>query len=194
MRWGRALRRNERRAFRAYGAAVAAMLAAVGTLTGCASSQNTVPRCGDSERLAIIAQSVPTASYVPCILRLPQGWDASAFDPKTGGTRFLLTSDRAPDQPVTVELTSRCVVTGDSPEPARADGVLTYMRPTSTSPIYAGILFDVFPGGCVVYRFGFTRGPTSIVLMAEWPNSVGLYPRQQLRLDLRKKLGVELEP
>ncbi|MGE5291222.1 MAG: hypothetical protein ACM3ML_29290 [Micromonosporaceae bacterium] len=172
---------------------MAAMLVAAGTLTGCAWSQDTVPRCGDSQRLAIIAQSVPTASYVPCIRQLPQGWRTSAFDPERGGTRFLLESDRAPDRPVTVELRFRCTVAGDSPEPPRADGVLTYMRPTSTSPSYAGTLFDVFPGGCVTYSFDFIRG-LHIALMEQFESAVGLYPRQQLRLDLRKKLGVELDP
>jgi hypothetical protein len=30
--------------------------------------------------------------------------------------------------------------------------------------------------------------------MEQWEGAVGLYPRQQLRLDLRKELGVELDP
>jgi hypothetical protein len=193
MRRERPRRPAQRRASRVSAAAAAAALAAVGTLTGCALSQDTVPRCGDFQRLAIIAQSVPTASYVPCILQLPQGWSTSAFDPHRGGTRFLLESDRAPGRPVRVELRSRCAIAGDSPEPPRAEGVLTYMRPRSTSPDYAGALFDVFPGGCVTYRFDFIRGP-HIALMDQWQSAVGLYPRQQLRLDLRKKLGVELDP
>jgi hypothetical protein len=174
--------------------AVAVAAVAAAALTGCAWTRDTVPRCADFQRLAVIAQSVPTASYVPCVLQLPQGWRTSAFDPHRGGTRFLLESDRAPGRPVRVELKARCAVAGQSPEPPRADGVLTYMGLRSTTPDYAGTLYDVFPGGCVTYRFDFIRGPLSITLMPQWEGAVGLYPRQQLRLDLRKKLGVELDP
>jgi hypothetical protein len=190
---GRPARHAKRRLLSACAAAVTAVVAAA-TLTGCAWTRDTVPRCGDFERLAVIAQSVPTASYVPCIRQLPQGWRTSAFDPHTGGTRFLLESDRAPGRPVTVQLKRRCEVAGDSPQPPRAEGVLTYMRPRSILQGYAGTLFDVFPGGCVAYSFSFTEKPVYIALIEQWEGAVGLYPRQQLRLDLRRKLGVELDP
>ena len=71
-------------------------------LTGCATFSGRVPRCGDPLRLAIVAQSVPGAAYVPCIRELPQGWTTSGFDPGRGGTTFLLNSDRAAGRPVTV--------------------------------------------------------------------------------------------
>lgn len=173
-------------------AAITTVLLAAGLLTGCTWVRDTVPRCGDYQRLAILAQSVPTATYVPCIEQLPQGWHTSVFDPAQGGTRFLLESDRAPGAPVVVRLRSRCSVAGASPTTPRAAGVLTYMRLVSVSPSYTGTLLDVFPGGCVAYGFDF-EGPY-IALMDEFESAVGLYPRQQLRLDLRKKLGVELDP
>ncbi len=148
-----------RAALRSCGAAVTAALVATGTLAGCAWTQDPVPRCGDPQRMAIIAQSVPTASYVPCARHLPQGWRISGFGPARGGTRFLLESDRAPGRPVTVQLRPRCAVAGASPTTRRADGVLTYIQPASISPSYAGNLFDVFPGGCVIYSFNFKQRP-----------------------------------
>jgi hypothetical protein len=42
-------------------------------------------------------------------------------------------------------------------------------------------------------RAGFTTGP-HIALMEQFEGAIGLYPRQQLRLILKHKLGVELNP
>jgi hypothetical protein len=52
----------------------------------------------------------------------------------------------------------------------------------------AGSLYDVFRSGCVSYSFDFKFGP-HVALMEQFEAAVGLYPRQQLRLDLRKKLA-----
>jgi hypothetical protein len=175
---------------------LAASLAAVllaAPLAGCATSSGTLPVCRDPLRLAIIAQSVPGATYVPCIRELPQGWTTSGFDPARGGTSFLLNSDRAPGRPVTVQLAATCRTGRASPSPPRAPGVLTYTRLTSISPRFAGRLYDVFPGGCVSYSFDFTTGP-HIALMEQFEGAIGLYPRQQLRLVLKHKLGVDVNP
>ena len=171
----------------------AVMLTACAGLAGCASTGGAVPGCGDPLRLAVVAQSVPTASYLPCIHGLPPGWDTSGFDPTQDGTGFLLNSDRSPGRPVTVRLTAACNVSGASPSPPRAPGVLTYTRLDSISPRFAGTLYDIFPGGCVSYRFDFGSG-SQIELMEQFERAVGLYPRQQLRLVLKQELGVELNP
>jgi hypothetical protein len=170
----------------------AALLAAAGALTGCASFSGTVPGCDEPLRLAIVAQSVPSASYLPCIRDLPQGWRATAFDPSQDGTSFLLDSDRSPGGPVTVRLAVTCWTGGASPSPARAPGVLSYTRLESISPRFAGSMYDVFPGGCVSYTFDFAGG-SQIALVEQFKEAVGLYPRQQLRLVLKQELGVELD-
>jgi hypothetical protein len=169
------------------------MLAIATVLTGCARVGDTVPGCDDPLRLAIIAQSVPSAAYVPCIRGLPPGWNTSGFDPAQDGTGFLLDSDRSPGQPVTVRLTAGCRTGGASPTPSRAPGVLTYTRLDSISPRFAGTLYDVFPGGCVVYGFDFADG-SQIALMEQFEQAIGLYSRQQLRLALKQQLGLELTP
>jgi len=167
--------------------------AAAAALTGCGSLGGTVPSCGDPLKLAIIAQSVNGASYVPCISELPEGWTTSGFDPVSGGTSFTLDSDRSPGRPVTVRLSAGCATVGASPSPPRAPGVLSYTRLTSISPRFAGTLYDVFPGGCVSYQFDFTLGE-HIALVEQFQSAVGLYPVQQLRLVIKQKLGVEISP
>lgn len=169
------------------------MLAAAAALTGCGGFSDTVPACADPLRVAIIAQSVPGAAYLPCIHDLPPGWSTSGFAPSRDGTSFQLNSDRAPGQPVTVRLTASCQAAGASLSPPRASGVLTYTRLGSISPRFAGTLYDVFPGGCVSYSFDFGLG-SQIALMEQFEEAVGLYPRQQLRLVIKQRLGVELDP
>jgi hypothetical protein len=177
-----------------FGILVAAVLLTAGAaLTGCTTSDGTVPGCRDPLRLAVVAQSVPGASYLPCIRGLPPGWTTSGFDPTQDGTGFLLNSDRSPGRPVRVRFTATGDVRGASPSPSRAPGVLTYTRLDSISPRFAGTLYDVFPGGCVSYRFDFGSG-SQIELMEQFQQAVGLYPRQQLRLVLKQELGVELNP
>ena len=177
-----------------FGILVAAvMLTAGGALTGCTTVDGAVPGCGVPLRLAVVAQSVPSASYLPCIHGLAPGWTTSGFDPTQDGTSFLLNSDRAPGRPVRVRLAATCNVRGASPSPSRAPGVLTYTRLDSISPRFAGTLYDMFPGGCVSYRFDFGSG-SQIELVEQFEQAIDLNPRQQLRLVLKQELGVELNP
>ena len=169
------------------------MLAASAPLAGCATFSHAAPRCGDPLRVAIIAQSLPSASYLPCIRTLPEGWSSSGFNPSQRGTSFLLNSDRSPGRPVVVRLTATCAPGRASPSPSRAPGVVTYTRLTSVAPRFAGSLYDVFPGGCLTYAFDFALG-SQIALMEQFEQAIGLYPRQQLRLVLKQQLGVELNP
>ena len=71
--------------------------------------------------------------------------------------------------------------------------MLTYTRVDSISPRFAGTLYDMFPGGCISYGFDFASG-SQIALVEQFEDAIGLYPRQQLRLVLKQKLGIELNP
>ena len=149
--------------------------------------------CEASPRLALVAQSVPGAAYVPCLEDLPEGWTAGGLDVHRGGTRFTLLSDRADGRAVEVRLQPGCDVAAATSRPPRSVGVRTSTVLESVSPRYAGVLYDAFPGGCVSYRFDFARGP-HIALMDELLDSVGLFSRRDLGHDLRRDFGLELDP
>jgi hypothetical protein len=151
------------------------------------------PGCGEDRHLALVAQSVPAAAYVPCVLELRPGWTAATFDPRSGHTTFTLVSDRDEDHPVQIDFRPSCDVTNATSTTPRADGVRTYLEVTSISPRYAGTLSDVFPGGCVTYRFDFERGP-HIALVDDFENEVGLRSRQELRRALQTTYDVQLDP
>jgi hypothetical protein len=161
-------------------------------LTGCSTARGSLAECEAGPRLATIAQSVPSASYVPCLRQLAEGWTAGGFHAGGGSTRFTLAPNRSGGRTVRVELTETCETTGATPATPRAEGVRTSIQLRSVSPRYAGTIFDVFPGGCVSYRFDFARGP-HIALMEELGDTVGLFSRRELRAALHDQLGVELD-
>lgn len=166
----------------------------VGGVTSCSVTEPTeVPRCGSIERVALIAQSVPSTSYVPCIKTLQPGWSSTGLNVHSGHTRFTLASDRSPDHPVRVQLSAACTIGVATPIPPRTLGGRTYLQLSSIDPRYAGTMSDIFPGGCVTYQFDFERR-LHIELMAQLSSTVGFIPRQQLRLDLQHRLGVRLDP
>jgi hypothetical protein len=172
--------------------AVISLLPLVGA-TACTGAVAGAPRCGSIERVAIIAQSVPSTSYVPCIIDLPAGWSTGQLRVQNGLTTFSLVSDRAPGHPVKVDVRKECAIANATPIAPRTPGGRTYLRLRQIDPRYAGTMYDVFPGGCVSYRFDFARGP-HIALMAQIQSIVGLVARHQLRRELRDRLGLELDP
>jgi hypothetical protein len=173
------------------------LLAVIGTVallatSGCALVGQRPEGCRPDHRLGLVAQSVPTAAYVPCVPALPQGWSTTHVDVRSGSTELQLLADRGGGEPTLITLSERCSIGTAAPFPPRADGVRSYLRIDTTAPVYAGTLYDVFAGGCVSYEFAFERGP-HITLLEQLQQAVRLYPRRQLRLELRDRFGVELD-
>lgn len=162
-------------------------------LPGCAPAAAGVPRCEGVRRLALVAQALPEAAYVPCLDHLEEGWSDQRFVARKGRVTFRLEPERAGGRPVEVVFDDECDDVEGVPTTPRAEGVRTSIDLVSISPRYTGTLVDVFPGGCVTYRFDFGRGP-HIPLMEELQETVGLMSRRQLSLDLRRELSVELDP
>lgn len=188
------MRRRRREGSRRWALSAAALLALLPALSACsATSVGVAPSCASTERVALIAQSVPSTSYVPCIDDLQQGWDSSALSVHDGRTRFQLDSDRSPGHPVEVELRASCRIGSATPIAPRTPGGRTYLKLTDIDPRYIGTMYDVFPGGCVSYAFNFERG-AHIALMTQLSSAVGFVSRQQLRLDAQDQLGVRLDP
>ncbi|MDQ3897350.1 MAG: hypothetical protein M3326_08955 [Actinomycetota bacterium] len=152
-----------------------------------------MPECEAGPRLALVAQSVPGAAYVPCVRHLPEEWSVRSFHAGRDGAAFTLVPRGPGSRPVRVEFVAGCDVTGAVPATPRAEGVRTSIRLVAIAPRYTGTLTDAFAGGCVTYRFDFARGP-HIALMEQLGAAVGLFSRRELSLDLHHQLGVDLDP
>lgn len=174
------------------GAARLALLASA-AMTGCVTPEATMPGCQPGGRLGILAQSVPTATLVPCVQEMPVGWNFDSLDVDSGRARFWLDSDRAGLRAAEVELSPTCDVDGATLVAPEEEGAERYQRLTSLSPRFVGATYDVFEGGCVTYRYELVHGP-HISLYQELHDAVALFPRQALADDVRNDLGLDFDP
>jgi hypothetical protein len=109
-------------------------------------------RCEPHEPLLLMAQSVPTASLVPCIEILPAGWTLKEDAMVVGNdrSRFTLTSDRG--GVLVTELTASCDLAGAVELTSEQPGARRYLR-VDRNPAEVSITRAyVFPGGCVTQR------------------------------------------
>jgi hypothetical protein len=146
-----------------------AVVALIGS--ACTSSHGNLPGCNrpDDSVFALIAQSVPSATQVPCIKDLPVGWNLSGTDIRDGQTRLWLDSTIAGIHAVEVDLQASCEV-GEAVEvPPAPDevGMRPYVR-SDLPPGFSGVRYLLFEGGCVAYRYHFTgSAPPTLALEAE---------------------------
>ena len=176
---------------------VALVVVAV-TVSGCAARQDRqVPCHGDSSIFLLEAQAVPSATLIPCILPLPGGWSHGESRVKSGLVRFWLDSDRAGTHAVQVTLQPTCDLSTAVHLPApsgqaalRRYGFQRYEEPTSSQPD-ATVRYFVFTGGCVMYRFTFTR-KTAPALFEQADHFLDFTPRSVYVHGVRKDSGLRL--
>jgi hypothetical protein len=163
------------------------------------------PDCGTGHTMILAAQAVPSAAFLPCIARLPSGWTAA--DPEIasgqasfvldsgslaggGGVQFVLGQSGQQLQTVTITLTATCDIAGARQIPSGRPGMRRFERPPSLVPAYSDVRYDVFPGGCVTYRF---LGPgASPVVTTTVDSAVAFMPRSELAGYVRRTEGLAL--
>ncbi len=62
------------------------------------------PTCGTGNLMILMAQSVPSATAVPCVAALPAGWETGSVNVRQDRTQFWLDSDQGGKHAVEVEL------------------------------------------------------------------------------------------
>jgi hypothetical protein len=146
---------------------VVALIVAGVVLSGCGKAQNSsVPLCPGPGRnagvLVLMAQSVPSAAYVPCISDFPAGWTFGGERIRNGGSEFWMDSDRAGFGALKVTLDPTCDVSNavEVPPEAGEPPMKRFEEPKVLPPTFSGNRYYVFPGGCVTYRFSFLPGAT----------------------------------
>ncbi len=118
--------------------------------------------------MILIAQSVPSATLVPCVATWPAGFSLDDVHVSRGKTTFSLDSDLAGEHAVTVTLTppDECPVTTAEPVPTDEVGTHRYERPERLLPTLLSTRYYTFTGGCVSYRFQFDRVGTPALIFA----------------------------
>ena len=107
-----------------------------------------------------------------------------------GGVRFVL-GPSAQLQTVTITLTATCDMAGARQVPSGQPGMRRFERPPSLVPGYSDVRYDVFPGGCVTYRFVLGPG-ASPVLATAVGSAVAFMPRSELVGYVRRTEGLAL--
>jgi tRNA A-37 threonylcarbamoyl transferase component Bud32 len=152
--------------------------------------------CTHMEPLWLMAQSVPSASLVPCVRSLPVGWSVANVTVNDGRSVLTLDHDRAGDAALVVRLTAACAPGGAVEGPSAVAGVRHLQRiESSAGGGFSATWYDQFPGGCVTSRLRLTTDPNG-EFAAQAPQVLGFTIRAALReaLSQRSHGRLRLDP
>jgi membrane-associated phospholipid phosphatase/tRNA A-37 threonylcarbamoyl transferase component Bud32 len=148
--------------------------------------------CTDLEPQWLEAQSVPSASLVPCLRSLPTGWTLSGATVNNGRSVLTLDNDRAGAGAMVIRLAATCDPAGASQVLSEQPGVRRLMLIHDLAPMFSATRFDLFAGGCVT-----TRMTAPVASRAEITSEasliLGYATRQSLRQALEERSGGRLQ-
>jgi len=142
--------------------------------------------------MVLIAQSVPSARWLPCVRQVPVGWGFASFVPRKGRTDMSFDSDRDGNGALEVVLQATCDVTGSSEVPSEHPEMRRYERVTRVTTGFGGERYYVFTGGCVTYRFNL-RGTTRAEPVAVMSEALGFISRNTVARRVRETTDGRLE-
>jgi hypothetical protein len=142
---------------------------------------NGTPTCGTDNVMVLMAQSVPTATSVPCLAALPAGWDLGGISMKRGESHFWLDSDIAGRRAVTVTLLppSGCRTDEAVEVLSEEPGMQRFEDPEQLPPELRTTRYYTFAGGCVTYEFAFGADADTELLFAA-DSALAFQPRRSL--------------
>jgi hypothetical protein len=145
--------------------------------------------CGHLEPLWLMAQSVPSASLVPCVQLLPVGWSVAEVAVNNGRSVITLDHDRGGRAALVVRLTASCDRAGAREVSSEQRGASRWYRASDATRFY------VFPGGCVTQRFS-AAAPSAPRMSDTASSEVGFITREGLRqaLSQRSHGRLQLDP
>ncbi|MDQ1634343.1 MAG: hypothetical protein QOJ32_1152 [Frankiaceae bacterium] len=103
--------------------------------------------------LVLMAQSVPTASVLPCLRRLPEGWTVGGYSAHNGRARLWLVVGSETRTALTVTLQKRCDLDEFAEVQSDVGGTLRFERQTSSAATLSGSRAYVYPGSCLRYDY-----------------------------------------
>jgi hypothetical protein len=148
--------------------------------------------CSDLEALWLMAQSVPSASLIPCVQLLPVGWTVADVAVNDGRSVITLDHDRAGAGAVVVRMAAACDPAGAVEIPAPEPGVRQFARVERLAGEFSATWYDQFPGGCVTYRLHSTTDPTG-QFANEAHSLLGFTTREALRQALSRRSDGRLQ-
>jgi tRNA A-37 threonylcarbamoyl transferase component Bud32 len=151
--------------------------------------------CTHLEPLWLAAQSVPSASLVPCVRTQVPGWKVAEVSANNGRSVIVLDHDRAGKRAAVVGLAGDCDTSGAVPMPSPQPGVTRYQRFDQSTSVFGATWYDRFPGGCLTYRL-HSASDLEGSFAIELPGLLGYTSRETLRqaLSQRSNGRLHLDP
>ena len=161
------------------------------------------PTCFSGGTHLIVAQSVRSASQIPCLLDLPTGWTVATVQVNEHHSVVTLDSDRAGEGAAVLRLEEACDVTDAVLAPsdlialeeadlgleidpdAPPNRVERFDLIEQVQPSFRAERFYVFPGGCVSWTFDFDEGASATESLSIG-NALVLTSRQVLQEGVRE--------
>jgi hypothetical protein len=173
------------------------VLVAVATVLPACTNDDGIVTPGCSLRthlysLVLTAESVRSASQVPCLRNLQPGWQLELFDARNDRARIVLGSDRGGQGAVTVDLVHRCDLSRSTEVPSDQPNADRYEEVVRLPPRYRGTRSYVFPGGCVRFVFDLDARFAS-GLVNEATLMIDFIPRHDIREALTSETRNDVE-
>jgi hypothetical protein len=154
--------------------------------------------CNELEPLEprwLLAQSVPSASLVPCLRPLPVGWMMGTVTVNDGRSVIPLNHDRAGPGVLVIRLTATCDTRGATEVSSDQPQVRRYQRIDRQTPRLEATRFDRFQGGCVTAQ-ATVPAANQAEVTGQLPTILGYTSRQALQqaLDERSDGRLRLDP
>jgi tRNA A-37 threonylcarbamoyl transferase component Bud32/membrane-associated phospholipid phosphatase len=151
--------------------------------------------CADLEPLWLMAQSVPSASLIPCLQLVPVDWKVAKVTVNNGRSVITLDHDRGGRAAMVVRLTASCDLAGATEVTSEQAGARRYLRVDRNSTEFSATRAYTFPGGCITQRFR-AAGPSALRLSDTASSEFGFITRGELRqaLSQRSHGRLELDP
>jgi hypothetical protein len=151
------------------------------------------PSCGTGKVMLIMAQSVPTATAVPCVAALPAGWSVGGVRAKRDFGQFWLNSDKAGRRAleVTVRPQGKCSLDGATEVTSDEPGMRRFELPSRLPPGLQTVRTYLTDGECVTYRFSFS-GDTNASVILVLDAALAFQPRVDLVREIERRSGLKL--
>jgi hypothetical protein len=141
--------------------------------------------------MVLMAQSVPTASAVPCMRTELDDWFLDDLDSWDGRTRIEFS--RLIDQvALTIELTATCDRGGATETASEQPGTRRFDERIRTGGTYRDRRFYLLPGACLAYTFALT-GTGAEEAAEDISRAIGFVSRAQLADQVRRYSGGRLQ-
>jgi hypothetical protein len=156
--------------------------------TGCSRvSEHRDPRCEPDSPTVLIAESVQTASLIPCVRSLPAGWGYGLFQATDHDARFRIETAAGPAAGVDVELVASCPPPTETASPDPTEPGTTVEKAVEQDTPYRATWTYRFEGGCVAYRIALAGEARAADLIDDLERGLSFIHRARLRSLLERQ-------